>query len=320
METPRVNAGIPKLIIQVAITGADTVPSQSPYVPITPEQIVAECYACWKAGAAMVHLHVREPEDGKPAFRMDLWEEVLTKVKARCGDLIIGVTTGGLYGLSPDERLEIVTRFRPEVASFTPESVSLSLRHIVRRLEGQLKEEWEREALLASHDLPFVNSMADITRFAETMRANGTRPEVECFSASGIYNARYLIREGFLDKPVWCQWVLGAVGGTGAYPSEVVHLEEAARRHIGEGDFQWSVAGIGYPRQYTLGALAIGMFGHVRVGLEDNIYRRPGVLATSNLEMVEDVKVLAEMFGRELASPDEAREMLALKGADQVAF
>lgn len=319
METQPPKTRFPKLIVQAAITGADTVPSQSPYVPITPEQIADECYASWKAGAAMVHLHVREPEDGKPAFRMDLWEEVLTKVKERCGDLVIGVTSGGLYGLSPDERLEVITRFRPEVASFTPESVSLSLRHIVRRMEGKFQQAWERDALMTSHDTPFVNSMADITRFAEVMREAGTRPEVECFSASGIYNTRFLVREGYLDAPVWCQWILGAVGGTGAYPAEVVHMEEAARRHLGD-DLNWSVAGIGYPRQYTLGALAIAMFGHVRVGLEDNIYRRPGVLATSNAEMVEDVKSLAEVFGRELATPDEAREMLRLKGHDQVAF
>jgi uncharacterized protein (DUF849 family) len=162
--------------------------------------------------------------------------------------------------------------------------------------------------------------MADIVRFAEVMRESGTKPEIECFSASGIYNTRFLVREGHLDTPVWCQWILGAVGGTGAYPAEVVHMEQAARQHFGDDGFHWSVAGIGYPRQYTLGALAIGMFGHVRIGLEDNIYRRPGVLATSNVEMVEDVKTLAEMFGREIASPDEARALLGLKGGDQVAF
>lgn len=309
----------PKLILQVAITGTDTVPSQSPYVPLTPDQIAEECYRCWMAGAAAVHLHVREPEDGRPSGDLRLWGELLTKVKGRCPDLIIGVTSGGAYGLTPSQRLSVISEYKPEMASFTPESVSNTLHHIVPRVK-EWKHDWEKEYLMSTFTSAFVNTFSDIILFAKTMRENATKPECEFFSTSGLYNARYLYREGILERPVWMQFVLGALGGTGAYPSEVVHMQTEALRIFGEGNFNWSVIGVGYPRQYTLGALAIAMFGHVRVGMEDNIYCRPGVLCQSNVEMVEDIKTIARICGRELASPNEAREMLGLKGADRVTF
>jgi uncharacterized protein (DUF849 family) len=312
-------AKIPPLILQVAVTGADTVPSQSPYIPITPDEIAEECHKCWKAGASMVHLHVRQPEDGKPTGDLNRWGELLSKVKARCGDLVIGVTSGGCYGLTPAERLKVISQFRPEVASFTPESVSNTLHHVVPRVK-EWKYDWEKDYLMSTYHGAFVNTYEEIVLFAQTMREHGTKPECEFFSTSGLHNARYLYREGILEKPVWMQFVLGALGGTGAYPSEVIHLQTEALRHFGEGSFNWSVIGVGYPRQYTLGALAIAMFGHVRVGMEDNIYRRPGVLVKSNVEMVEDIKTIAEIFGRELATPDEAREIVGLKGGDKVGF
>lgn len=310
---------IPKLILQVAITGTDTVPSQSPYIPITPDEIAEECYKCWKAGAAMVHLHVRRPEDGGPTASLDIWEQVLTKVKRKCGDLIIGVTSGGPYGLTPEQRLSVVSEFKPEIASFTPESMSNTLHHVVPRI-NEWKYDWEKDYLMSTYKSAFVNTYEEIVYFAKTMRENGTKPECECFSTSGIYNTRWLYREGLLDTPISMQFVLGVLGGTGAYPSEVMHMESEGLHIFGAGNFVWSVIGVGYPRQYTLGALAIAMFGHVRVGMEDNLYRRQGVLAKSNVEMVEDIKTIAEIFGRELATPDEAREIHGLKGYDKVNF
>jgi len=310
---------IPKLILQVAITGADTVPSQSPYIPITPNEIAEECYKCWKAGAAMVHLHVRDPKNGGPTASLDIWEEVLTKVKRKCGDLVIGVTSGGAYGLTYEQRLSVVTNFEPEIASFTPESVSNTLHHVVPRIK-EWKYDWEKDYLLSTYKSAFVNTFEQIVYFAKTMREHGTKPECEFFSTSGLYNTRWLWREGLLDEPIWLQFVLGVLGATGAYPSEVVHLQTEALRIFGEGKFDWSVIGVGYPRQYTLGALAIAMFGNVRVGMEDNIYCRQGVLCKSNLHMVEDIKTIAEIFGRELAAPDEARERLGLKGGNKVNF
>jgi len=311
---------IPKLILQVAITGTDTVPSQSPYIPITPDEIAEECYKCWKAGAAAVHLHIRESKDGRPSGSLDIWAELLKKVKKKCGDLVIGVTSGGAYGLTPEQRLSVVTEFKPEIASFTPESVSNTLHHIVPRVK-EWKYDWEKDYLMSTYTGAFVNTFGEIIHFAKTMRESGTKPECEFFSTSGLYNTRWLYRERILEEPVMMQFVLGVLGGTGAYPSELLHLQTEALRIFGEGNFQWSVIGVGYPRQYTLGALAIAMFGHVRVGMEDNIYIRPGgVLAKSNVEMVEDIKTIAEIFGRELATPDEAREMLGLKGGDKVNF
>jgi uncharacterized protein (DUF849 family) len=310
---------IPKLILQVAITGADTTPSQCPYIPITPDEIAEECYKCWKAGAAMVHLHVRNPDSGKPVGDQDIWEQVLTKTKKKCGNLVIGVSSGGAYGLTPEQRLATVINFKPEIASMTPESVSNTLHHIVPRVK-EWKEDWEKDYLMSTYHGAFVNTFEEIEYFCNTMRENGTKPECEFFSTSGLYNTRALWRQGLLDEPITMQFVLGVMGATGAYPSELIHLQTEALRIFGPDRFQFSVIGVGYPRQYTLGALSIAMFGHVRVGLEDNIYVRPGRLCESNLEMVEDIKTLAEMFGRELATPDDAREMLGLKGYEQVNF
>ncbi len=202
-------AEIPKLILQVAITGTDTVPSQSPYIPITSDEIAEECYKCWKAGAAMVHLHVRNPEDGSPAGSVDRWEELLTKVKKKCGDLVIGVTTGGFLGATPEQRISVVTEFKPELASFTPESVTYMLNHIVPRIK-EWKYAWEKEYLLGTYDAAFVNTRKLIEFFATTMRDNGTKPECEFFGTSGLYMTRELWRDGFLDEPISMQFVLPA--------------------------------------------------------------------------------------------------------------
>ena len=309
---------IDRLIIQVAISGTDTVPSQSSYIPLSVEEQVEECYKVWKAGAAGVHLHIREP-NGRPSGSLDIWADLLTKVKKKCPDLIIGVTSGGAYGLTPEERLNVVKEFKPEIASFTPESVSLTLHHIIPRVK-EFKYDWEKDYLLTNTRLAFVNSFEDIIAFAKTMKEHGTKPELEFFSSSGLYNTRYLWREGMLKGPLWMQFVLGALGGTGAYHSEVLHMQTEALRIFGKEKFNWSVIGVGYPRQYTLGAMAIGMFGHVRIGMEDNLYVRPGQLCKSNTEMLEDIKTIAEICGRELATPDEAREIIGLKGADKVNF
>jgi len=309
---------VPKLIVQVAISGTDTVPSQSPYIPLTVNDQVEECFKVWKAGAAAVHLHVRE-KDGRPSGSLDIWGDLLPKVKKRCPGLIISITTGGAYGLTPDQRLSVIREFKPELASFTPESVSLTLHHVIPRVK-EFKFDWEKDYLLTNTKEGFVNTFDNIMLFAKTMRENGTKPECEFFGSSGLYNARYLWREGILDGPVWMQFVLGALGGTGAYHSEVLHMQTEALRIFGADKFNWSVIGVGYPRQYTLGAMSIGMLGHVRVGMEDNIYVRPGRLCKSNVEMVEDIKTIAEIFGRELATPDEAREIIGLKGTNKVGF
>jgi uncharacterized protein (DUF849 family) len=307
-----------KLILQVAISGTDTVPSQSPYIPLTVGQMVEECCQCWQAGAAAVHLHVRE-SDGKPSGSMDIWSELLSKVRKRCGDLIIGVTTGGAYGVPAEQRIAVVSEFKPEIASMTPESMSNTLHHVVPRIK-EFKHEWERKYLLDTYSSAFVNPFGDFVYFVKTMRECGTKPECECFSTAALYNTRWLWREGLLDEPISLQFVLGVLGGAGGYHSEVLHMQTEALRMFGEDKFNWSVVGVGYPRQYTLGAMAIGMFGHVRVGMEDNIYVRPGELCRSNVQMVEDVKTIASICGRELATPDEAREILGLKGADRVNF
>jgi uncharacterized protein (DUF849 family) len=308
-----------KLIITCAIAGTDVVPSQSPYVPITPEDIAEECYRAEQAGAAIVHLHSKNPVTGEPTGALEVWGNILKAVKRRCPNLVIGVTTGGGMGMKVEERLQVIPTFKPEICSLTPESVTNSIHHIIPRIK-EWKNAWEKPYLENSYRSVFANSLSDIVLFAQTMRENGTKPELEFFSTSGLYNARWLAREGIVDTPVHMQFVLGALGGTGAYPPEVLHMQTEALRMFGEDGFTWSVIGVGFPRQYTLGALAISMGGHVRVGLEDNIYRRRGVLCKSNAEMVQDIRVLAEMFDREVATSDEAREILHLKGAGKVNY
>jgi uncharacterized protein (DUF849 family) len=304
-----------KLIITAAITGSDTLPSQTPYLPITPEEIAQSAYEAYKVGAAICHIHVRNPKTGEPSGDLEIWQETLIKIKEKTnGDMIICPTTGGCIGMTPQDRLNVITEFSPEIASFTPESVSTGLFKVKDRYEW--KYDWETPYLDDSYSSTFANSFQNIELFAKTMMANGTKPECEFFGSSGLYNTRYLLREGLLKPPVHMQFVLGSLGGTGGYAWEVLNFQSTAMRLFGNDNFTWSLIGVGYPKEFELGALAISLGGHVRVGLEDNIYIRKGVHAKTNAELVETIVTLADIFGREVATPTDARRILGLKGME----
>jgi len=309
---------MPKLIITCALTGSAVFPSQTPYLPITPDQIADEAYKAYKAGAAIVHVHVRDPETGIPTADLNVWRETLTKIKEKC-DVVICVTTGGGPGMTAEERIAVVPEFEPEMCSFDIESMNFGLFPLVDRIK-EWKFPWEKPVMEMSKDFVFKNTFADLEVFAKAMREHNVKPEVEIYGTNGLYNTGFLLRTGQLDLPVHIQYVLGVLGGTYSTPYELVHLQTETHRILGPDNYTWSVIGIGYPAEFRLGAVAMTMGGHVRVGLEDNIFVKRRVLAKSNTELVEKIRRIAEDLGREIATSDEARQMLNLKGIDKVRF
>jgi len=306
-----------KLIITVAPSGADTLPTQTPHLPITPDEIAEEIFKCYQAGASIAHVHARESETGKPTPNLSVYREICEKVKKKC-DIVICVTTGGAVGLSPQERLAVLPELQPEMCSFTPESVNVGLFKIADRY--QWKFAWEKPFLEDSKNQVFSNSFADLETFTKTMKKYGTKPECEFFSTSGIYNLNFLVHQGLIDKPIHCQFVLGTLGGTGAYPIELMHFYNELVHMYGKDNFTWSTIGVGYPGMNRMAAMAIMMGGHVRVGMEDNIYIRGRKHAKSNVDFVKDIRALADILGREIATPQDARLILRLKGADKTNF
>jgi len=309
---------MPKLIITCALTGSAVFPSQTPYLPITPDQIADEAYKAYKAGAAVVHVHVRDPKTGMPTANLNVWRETLTKIKEKC-DVVICATTGGGAGMTAEERIAVVPEFEPEMCSFDIESMNFGMFPIASRIK-EWKFPWEKPMMEMSKDFVFRNTFADLEVFAKAMKKHNVKPEVEIYGTNGLYNTSFLVRTGQLDLPIYVQYVLGVLGGTYSTSYELMHLQTETHRMFGPGNYTWSVIGIGYPAEFHLGAVALAMGGHVRVGLEDNLYIRPRVLAKSNAELVEKIRKIAESLDREIATPDEAREMLNLKGIDKVKF
>jgi uncharacterized protein (DUF849 family) len=311
-------SALSKLIITCAVTGSETLPSQTPYVPLTPDQIAEEAYNAYKAGAAIVHAHARDPKTGKPTSDLNVWRTILTKIKEKC-DVIVCITTGGASGMTAEERIAVVPEFKPEICSFNTESMNFGMFHIVDRIK-EYKYDWEKPLLEMSKWEVYQNSFQDLEIFAKTFKQYNVKPECEIYGTNGLYGTKFLIRQGLLDQPVHVQFVLGPIGGTEATPYELVHLQTGADRAFGPNNYTWSVVGVGYPRQFELGALSISLGGHVRVGLEDNIFIRRMKLAKSNAELVEEIRKIADIFGREVATVEEARKMLNLKGIDKVNF
>jgi len=309
---------MPKLIITCALTGSAVFPSQTPYLPITPDQIADEAFKAYKAVAAVVHLHVRNPETGMPTADLNVWRETLTKIKEKC-DVVICVTTGGGAGMTAEERIAVVPEFEPEMCSFDIETMNFSMFPLVDRIK-EWKFPWEKPMIEMSKDFVFKNTFADLEVFAKAMKEHNVKPEIEIYGTNGLYNTGFLIRTGQLNLPVHIQYVLGVLGGTHSTPYELIHLQTETHRMFGPDNYTWSVIGIGYPSEFYLGAVAITMGGHVRVGLEDNIYIRYRELAKSNAELVEKIRKIAELFERKIATPDDARQMLELKGIDKVKF
>jgi uncharacterized protein (DUF849 family) len=305
-----------KVVITCAITGAIHTPTMSPYLPITPDEIAAEALAAAQAGAAVLHLHARDPENGKPDQTPEAFGRFLPRIKQNT-NAAINITTGGSPYMKVEERVLPAARFKPEVASLNMGSINFGLYHLVDKYD-KFKFDWERPHLEATRDLVFRNSFKDIEYILETCYENGTRFEFECYDIAHLYNLAHFAGRGLVKPPFFVQSVFGLLGGIGTHPEDVQHMKRTADRLFGD-DYRWSVLGAG-ASQLRIAAQSAALGGNIRVGLEDSLWAGRGRLAKSNAEQVSLARKIIEGLGLEVATPDEAREILVLKGGDKVAF
>ena len=307
-----------KLVLTSALTGAITVPTQTPHLPHSIDTIASDGIACAKAGATSIHVHGRA-ENGSPSSDPEIVREIVTRIKAGC-DAIICITTGGGMGMTPQDRLRGVSSCQPELGTFNLGSMNFSMHPVAHRYGPQdWKYEWEKDYVEGTKDFIFRNTFGDMEVFANTMKEKNVTPEFEAYDVGHLYNLKFMEKSGLVEPPYWIQFVLGVLGGLAATPEDLITMIQTADRVLGPQNYRWSVIGVGYPMEFNMAAMAIMLGGHVRVGLEDNIFVRRKVLAT-NVDLVEKVKRIAAEFEREIATPDEAREMLSLKGLDAVNF
>ena len=305
-----------KVIITCAVTGSIHTPSMSPHLPVTAEEIADAAVGAAEAGAAIVHLHARNPADGRPDQSAEAFEPFLRSIKQRSG-VVCNLTTGGAPGMGIDERLQPATRWQPEVASLNMGSMNFGLFPMLNRFK-EFKHDWEPRMLEMTRDVVFKNTYADIQHVLETLNGAGTRYEFECYDTSHLHNLHYFYTQGLVKAPLFIQTVFGLMGGIGAHPDEIMHMKRTADRLFGD-QYRWSVLGAGR-HQMPIAAMAAAMGGNVRVGLEDSLWLGAGRLAEANADQVTQVRKIIEGLGLEVATPDEAREILALKGGDKVAF
>ena len=304
-----------KAIITAALTGAIHTPTMSPYLPITPEQLIDEILAVHEAGGAVAHLHVRDPEDGCPNADQDIFREIATEVKKQC-DIILCITTGGRLGTSVEKRVQVVSTLKPELASLNAGSLNFALFHVADKYKDW-KYEWEKQYLEGTEDLIFPNTFKTMRQFLSIFREMETKPEFEIYDVGMINNLAFLIEAGYVQRPVYLQFVLGVLGGIPPAPENLMFMLETARKAIGDFEFSACVAG---KAQFPLCTQSLIMGGNARVGLEDNLYLEKGVLAKSNAEQVAKIIRIARELGIEPATPQEARGILRLKGLDKVNF
>jgi uncharacterized protein (DUF849 family) len=305
-----------KVMITCAVTGAIHTPSMSPYLPITAEEIADAAVGAAEAGAALVHVHARDPVNGKPDQSPEAFAPFLRVIKQRT-DAVINITTGGAPTMTVEERLRPCAYFKPEVASLNMGSMNFGLYPMLERTKD-FKHDWERPYLEGSKDRIFKNTFADIENILTTCAENGTRFEIECYDIGHLYTLRHFADRGLVKPPFLIQSVFGILGGIGAHPEDVAHMKRTADRLFGS-DYHWSVLGAGR-NQLTVAAQAIALGGNVRVGLEDSLWSGPGRLAKTNAEQVKLARQMIEALGLEVATPADAREALELKGGDKTAF
>jgi len=305
-----------KTIITCAVTGAIHTPSMSEYLPVTASEIAEAAIGAAEAGAAIVHLHARDPRDGRPDQTPEAFEPFLRVIKQR-SNCVVNITTGGAPTMTIQERIRPAATWKPEVASLNMGTMNFGLFPMLNRFDGQLKHQWEKD-YLGNRDIVFRNTFGDIEHILTTLGANGTRFEFECYDSAHLYNLKHFRDAGIVKGPLFIQTVFGLMGGIGAHPEDVMHMKRTADRLFGD-EYRWSVLGAG-KNQMPIAAMAAAMGGHVRVGLEDSLWNGPGQLARSNAEQVNRARQIIEGLGLEIATPDEAREILALKGPETVAF
>ncbi len=305
-----------KVMITCAVTGSIHTPSMSPALPVTPEEIADAAIGAAEAGAAIVHLHARDPKDGRPTQDPDMFQKFLPTI-AKSSDVVINITTGGAPTMSVEERLQPALQLKPEVASLNMGSMNFGLYEMLNRFKD-FKHDWERPYLETSDDRIFKNTFKDIAFILESCGSNDTRFEIECYDIGHLYTAAHFVDRGLIKPPFLIQSVFGIRGGIGPHPEDVMHMKRTADRLFGD-DYFWSVLGGGRSQMYVAVQSAV-MGGNVRVGLEDSLWGGRGKLAESNAEQVSKIKRILEELGLDTATPDEARKMLKLKGRDKVGF
>lgn len=305
-----------KVIITCAVTGAIHTPSMSQHLPVTAKQIEDAAVGAIEAGCAIVHLHARDPRDGRPSQAVSLFKDFLGNIKQRCNG-VINLTTGGSPVMTVEERLQPALQLKPEVASLNMGSMNFGLYPMLGKYKT-FQHEWEPTYLEATRDVVFRNTFKDIEYILRSCAANGTRFEFECYDTSHLYNLAHFIDRGLVKTPPFIQTVFGILGGIGTHPDDVAHMKRTADRLFGN-DYVWSVLGAGR-FQMPIAAMAAAMGGNVRVGLEDSLWDGPGNLAQSNAAQVRRVRAILEGLSLSIATPDEARDLLSLKGAANVGF
>ncbi len=305
-----------KVIITCAVTGSIHTPSMSPHIPITAEEIADAAIGAAAAGAAIVHLHARDPKDGRPDQTPEAFAPFLKVIKQASG-VVVNITTGGAATMTIEQRVKPAAIFKPEVASLNMGTMNFGLYPMLERFKD-FKHDWERPYLEGSRERFFKNTFVDIEYILTTCAANGTRFEIECYDIGHLYTLRHFADRGIVKPPFFIQSVFGILGGIGPHPEDVAHMKRTADRLFGD-EYRWSVLGAGR-HQMPIAAMSAAMGGNVRVGLEDSLWLGAGKFAKSNAEQVTRVRQIIEGLGLEIANPDEAREILELKGGDKVAF
>lgn len=303
-----------KIVITCAITGSIHTPSMSPHLPFTPDQITEQSLDAAKAGAAILHLHARDPEHGKPSALPEHFNTFLPRLK-QASDAVLNITTGGNASMTLDERLAAPRLAAPEMCSLNMGSMNFATYPAAERVT-EWRFDWEKPYLEASEDVVFKNTPRDIARvLTELGEERGARFEFECYDVGHLYMLRHFADRGMIKPPFFIQFVFGVLGGIGADPENLMHMKRMADKLFGD-EYIFSVLAAGR-HQIPMITMAASMGGHVRVGLEDSLFIARGTLARSNAEQVTKIRRIVEELGREVATPDDAREMLGLKGADR---
>ncbi|NVK33505.1 MAG: 3-keto-5-aminohexanoate cleavage protein [Rhodobacteraceae bacterium] len=306
-----------KIIITCAVTGSIHTPTMSPHLPVTGAQISSQAIAAAEAGASILHLHARNPETGRPSALPEHFMAFLPVIK-QASDAVMNISTGGSATMTLDERLAAPTQAEPEMCSLNMGSMNFALYPLATRYDDW-KHDWEKPFLEGTDDLVFKNTPRDIATILKRLgQERGARFEFECYDVSHLYMLRHFVDRGLVKAPYFIQFVFGVLGGIGADPENLQHMKRIADKLFGD-DYQFSVLAAGRS-QIPFATMAAAMGGHVRVGLEDNLYIARGQLAKSNADQVMLIREIVERMGRSLATPEEARDILDLKGAHKTAF
>jgi uncharacterized protein (DUF849 family) len=304
-----------KAVVTAAITGSIHTPTMSDYLPITPKQISDEAVRAYEAGAAVCHIHARNPETGMPDPDLNLMKEIITDIKRRC-NMVVCITTGGGGGMTIEQRIAPVDLYKPELASFNAGSINFALFPVIPRFK-EWKFEWEKQGLAMTEDFIFPNTFKSMREYCAKFSETGTKPEFEIYDAGMVNNVAFMIQAGYVKKPVYIQFVMGVLGGITPSSENLLFLVDYAKKLIGDFEFSVCVAG---KAQFPICTQSLLIGGNVRVGMEDNLFIEKGQMAKSNAEQVAKIIRIAKELGIDPATPDEARKILGLKGIDKVNF